>query len=202
METKRRNGALVWYSQSPQTAWRIHEGVEISGTIWPSIKMGTDGTISQLTHCRPPRKGQHPCLSLSTLLVAWDDHMGGAICSRMCTLPTEQNMYHKKENPSLSHPRRPIDVPIQRCCPRPHHPTAQSQQIWRNPHCSRPGMFQSCYLPPMPHGNHWRGSSPFIPQTPIPVVRSPFKNNIQLRSSIHVPLCTSINYQAKHRMKH
>ena len=193
---------MVRHSQSPQIAWRICQRVAISGTVRPHTKMGIDGTISQLTHCRPPRERQYPCPNCPTLLVAQDDYLGGMVHHGMCTLPTKQDTHHKEEDPPLSHPRGSIDVPIQCCRPRSHHPATQSQQTWCDSHSGRPGMLQSHYLPPMPYDNHWRRGSPLIPQKSIPVVRSPFKNNIRPWSAIHVPLCASTNHQAKHRMKH
>ena len=201
-KTEGRNGTLVRHSQSPQITWRIHKRMETSSTIQFSIKMRTDGTVSQLTYCRSSWKRQYARISLPALLVAWDDYLGGTICSRMCTLPTEQDTYHQEEDSPLLHPRRPIDAPVQHCCPRSHHSATTGQWIWHNSHHSRPGMLQSCHLSPMPHKHHWRGSGPLIPQTSVSMVWSSLESDIQLRPLIHIPLCASLDDKAKHRAKY
>ena len=152
--------------------------MEASSTIWPGIKAGTDGTISQFTHHRPPREGQHSHPSIPTLLVARNEYLDRMIHSRMRTLSTEQNMHHEEENPSLSYPRRPIDVPIQCRGSRSHHSATKGQWIRHNPYYSGPGMLQSSHLPPMPYDHHWRGSGPIIPQKSVPMVQSSLKGNI------------------------
>ena len=176
--------------------------METSHTIWFSTKTGTNGTIPQLTHHGSSQKRQHAHLSIPALLVARDDHLGGTVHSRMCTLPTEQNTYHQEKDPPLSHPRGSVDAPIQCHCPGSYHPAAQSKQIWCNSHHSRPGMLQSCYFPPMSYEHHQRGSGPLVPQASVPMVQSPLKGNLQPRSSIHIPLCTSFDNKAKHRVKY
>ena len=127
--------------------------------------------------------------------------MGRMICSRMCPLPTEQDTYHQEEDTPLSHPRRPVNVTVQHHSPGPHHSTTQSKWVQHNPHHSRPGMFPSHHFSPLPYDDHWRGSGPAVPQTPVPMVQSPCQGNIQPRPSIHIPLCASINHKAKHRTK-
>ena len=164
--------------------------------------MGIDGTIPQLTYCRAPWKGQHSHPCSAALLVARDVYLGGTICSWLCNLPTEQNTHHQEENTPLSHSQRPLNVPVQHCSLRPHHAAAQSQQIWCYPHHHGPRMFPSCYLPPLSHDNHWRGSSPVVPQAPVPVVRSSFKGNLQPRPSLYIPFCMSIDHKAKHRKEY
>ena len=152
--------------------------MEAGSTFWSSTAMRTDGAIPQFTHHRPPRERQHSRLSISALLVARNDHLGGTIHSRMRTLSTEQNTYHKEENPSLSHPRRPINAPIQCRSSRPHHSATKGQQVRCNPHCSRSRMLQSSHLPPMSYDHHRGTSGPPIPQKSIPMVRGSFKSNI------------------------
>ena len=177
-EAMQRNGALVRHPWSSQTARRVCQRRKISSAVRIGIVMGIDGTIPQLTYRRAPQKGQHSHPGSAALLVARDVYLGGTICSRMCNLPTEQNMHHQEENTLLSHSRRPLHVPIQHCSLRPHHTAAQSKWIQCYPHHHGPRMFQSHYLPPLSHDDHWRGSSPVIPQAPVPMVRSSFKGNL------------------------
>ena len=176
--------------------------METSGTIWFSIKAGTDGTISQLTYSRSPWERQHTRPHLSALLVAWDDYLDREICSMMCTLPTEQNTHHQEEDTPLLHPRRSVNATIQHHSPGAHHSITQGKWIQCNPYHSRPGMLPSHHLSPLSHNDHWGRSGHVVPQTLIPMVWSPLQDNIRLRPSIHVPLHTSINHEAKHWTKH
>ena len=118
------------------------------------------------------------------------------------TLSTEQNMHHQEKDTPLPYPRGPINAPVQCRSLRPHHAAAQSKQVQCNPHHHGPGLFQSHCLSSLPHNDNQRGSSPVIPQTPVPMVWSPFKSNIQLRPLVHIPLCTSTNHEAKHRVEY
>ena len=164
--------------------------------------MRTNGTVPQLTDCGPPRERQHPHASIPTLLVAWDEYLGGTICGRVCPLSTEQNMNHKKENPSLLHPGRPFNVTIQCHCLRPYHSATKSKQTQCNPHHSRPRVLPSCHISSLPHDNYQRGSGPPVLEAPIPMVWSPIKSYIQSGPSLHLTLCAGVNDQAKHQVKY
>ena len=164
--------------------------------------MRADGTIPQLTHCRSPRERQYPHSCLPALLVAWDDHLDREICGRMCTLSTEQNMHYQEEDTPLLHPGRSIHVTIQHHSFGPHHSATQSKWPRCNTYHSRSGMLLGRYFPPLPHNHHQRRSHSAIPQTPVPVVRSPIKSNIGSRPSFYVPLCVSINHEAKHQTEY
>ena len=148
----------------------------------------------------PGRDNTH--ISIATLLVAWDECLGGMVCGGIRIMPTEQNMHHQEKNPFISYPWRPLDVPIQCCRPRPHHSTTQGKWIRCHPHHSRSGVLKGHYIPSLPHDNHWRRGSLTIPQAPIPMVRSPIKSNIRQRSLFHITFRTSTNNEAKHRTKH
>ena len=152
--------------------------METSSTIRLGIEAGTNGAVSQLSHCRPPREGQHSRPSIPALLVAQDDYLDRVICSRVRALSKKQNMHHKEENPPVLHPRRPINVPIQCCGSRSHHSTTEGQWVQCNPYYSGSRMFQSSHFPTMPYDHHWRRSGPIIPQKSVPMVWSSFKGNI------------------------
>ena len=75
--------------------------------------------------------------------------MGGVIHCRVPLMPTEQNMHHQEENPTILHPRWPFHVPIQCHCPGPYHqlPKANGQDAIltiMDQGCSRATTFIPC----------------------------------------------------------
>ena len=139
---------MVQHSRSWKTTRRLCQGRETSSTFRIGTKMRTHGANSQYPNHQTPRKGQHPCPCLPTLLVARDEYLDREPCCRVHTLPTKQNTHHQEEDSTVLHPRQPLHMPIQCHHPRPHHPTTKSKWTQCHTHCCRPTILQSSIFIP------------------------------------------------------
>ena len=110
------------------------------------------------------------------------------ICQRMRNLPTEQEPYSQKENPSLRHHHNPRHPPIPTSRHRSNHGTTKMSREGCNSHHCRPRMLTGSSVSTLLHNCYGTRNSGTIPRQRLQMVWNPHKNHQRPRSSLHVPL--------------